>query len=1260
MNMTSAQKTLHTIRFALRVTGATVLLSPLGSAFAEVPPSTPLSLQASVPPNIFFLNDDSGSMDYELLINDTENHARLGQEDNHTPAIIHRSVPFSIPDALPDNYQQGNPLWCTFDNKARGYGRGNFWGYGFVLETEETSKCDVVSEKEWRARLHDINPLYYNPNKDYAPWPGTDADGNPLYRVMNINSADIDPTIKNGPTINLENDSAELDDNGKRKLHDSIEWNAWCKDNLSANGGCKGWRYYTWSDADNDGLVSEGELTVHWVKDLSDAKKTNFANWFSYHRNRKGVARYALGKAVLAAAGARIGYGAINEIRENTGRQVLIQDHSFNHQRSVLETLYSNRSAKAGSETPLQYSFDWVGKYFKKEDNDTLSSPILDKDAGGTCQVNSAIIMTDGFYTDEKVWEVDKDGIVSAAKKNGKYLVHFLSKSKINNADADTDNEFDGPPYNKGEPHQDTLADIAMYYYKNDLVPNGEDTNNDQVPPSADGIDTAPHEHLNTHAIAFGLSGTIQDPNNVDIESDDFVWPDPETNIFHEPGASIPARIDDLFHATVNGRGKYLNAHNPETLIESVSNIVRSIVEGRQMGTNSIATSSFVLNDQSKIFVTSFDTNTWSGELRAYSGSIDPNNITKAVPEGNSDLLWSTDTTLTEGMTRTILTYSGKGDEDNKIKAGTGIPFKWDDLPDTHKAMLTNDPNAKNLNDSDEQGESRLNYLRGGIDNRYRNRATVLGDIIGSSPRYVGPPPMIYPDTDPFGEKGRRYQAFWKNYSLRNNVRTPMVYVGVNDGMLHGFNADTGEEILAYVPYAVFNKLKGLTSPDYNHSFFVDQTPTIAEAYFNPRKDDTNASWNTALVGGLGTGGKGLFALNVTDPGSFSEDDASDIVLWEFTNDDDGDMGYSLAKPTIALLPSGRWAAITGNGYDSDNGDAVLFIIYLDANPANGWDKGTDSSDDYTKITLPGTKNGLFSPTVVDTDGDGMMDRVYAGDLKGNLWAFDLSDSDADNWKVAYGNKNTLQPLFKANSNQPITAKPTVIRHPTESPNGDSRPISLMIYFGTGRFFLSSDLNNKDMQSFYAVWDTGVNGNLNRDNLAAQAMTTGIDSGLGIGARVTNSETTVDYSSQFGWYLDLKDKDDDDNDIFLGERIFSQAVYARGIILFTTYTPFGGACGGGGSSWLMFIDALDGSYSNKPIININNDTIVDNDDRVTLNEVTTPPSGIQGLAVFSTDSLTLSNERTLRGTAGGGEGRETNLFGDVSGKRMSWKELRPE
>jgi type IV pilus assembly protein PilY1 len=491
-----------------------------------------------------------------------------------------------------------------------------------------------------------------------------------------------------------------------------------------------------------------------------------------------------------------------------------------------------------------------------------------------------------------------------------------------------------------------------------------------------------------------------------------------------------------------------------------------------------------------------------------------------------------------------------------------------------------------------------------------------------------------------------------------------MVYVGANDGALHGFHAETGNEVLRYFPgdlYEAGDKAgyHFLTDPDYDHLPYVDGTPVVSDAYIKTTPSGEE-SWRTVLVGTEGGGGSGLFALDITEPNIFNDDgtSAEDVVLWEFTQDNFADLGYTYSRPTIALLNDGRWAAITGNGDADDGLDGYLMILYLEGGIGD-W-SGEESVDDY--IAIPTDEfGGLSSPTVIDTDGDGDADRAYAGDTEGNLWVFDLSSEDPDNWEVANGG----DPLFENTRDdpQPITVKPTVVRHPTVPYDEASNAPNVMVLFGTGRLNTEDDKSDTAVQTFYGIWDRGDTNLTHSLNLVAQEFVFEDEN-----TRITNPSLEVNYKSsspEYGWYIDLLTDTDP-----IGERVVSDAVVRDDMIFFNTVIPTEDPCEYGGTGWMMSVRIENGGSSMSPVVDQNDDGLFNNEDtsEVTLaGDSEKTDVGLSGKKVEDDEGLPggpaiIGDKLFTRGSKEGEEPKDTALApvtGSTPVGRLSWEQLFP-
>ena len=655
----------------------------------------------------------------------------------------------------------------------------------------------------------------------------------------------------------------------------------------------------------------------------------------------------------------------------------------------------------------------------------------------------------------------------------------------------------------------------------------------------------------------------------------------------YSAGRGIDYRADTnrgscLYNRTDPGQATLVTGATSGTLTNNVSGTVATInavleaVAGGIAQSGSAAAVSFStgsLTEGSQLYQSKFNAKDWSGDLVAYELGSDGSLGSQA---------WSAANRLdaTTPGSRVMMTLGAQRG------VAVGTPFRWSAITSIQKNDLRTEPNSSRGNVS--KGTARLEYLRGDRSNEgkgfgFRVRGSALGDIWHSSAIYVGKPGQSWPDSGGgFPDGSNKYSVF----SSTQSARTPVVYVGANDGFLHGFRASDGKEVLAYAPSTLFSTsisagYHRLTDPNFNHNnLYVDGTPTVSDAFFAGPSTKTQ-TWHTVLAGTLGGGGRGLFALDVTNPSAFRESNAAKTVLWEFTNATDAHLGYTYSRPTIALMNNGRWALITGNGLedtatDSTGGDAQLFVIYLDGGVDGTWTYGTD----YIRITTgsgsTSSRNGLFSPAVVDLDRNGTADRIYAGDLNGSLWAFDVSNSIDTKWSPAHGR----QPLFTGSSGQSITTKPTVIRHPTVS-NG-SAP-NLMVLFGTGRFLADGDKTRSNTQSFYGIWDNGT-GALTRSSLASQTFLLN-DSGKR--ARVLDPYLKVKYEKktgrQYGWYIDLPAK---------GERVVSEALVRGKIVYFNSIIPDVSVCASGGSGWEMSVKTENGGSPDAPVFDFNEDGAV--------------------------------------------------------------------
>jgi Tfp pilus tip-associated adhesin PilY1 len=899
-----------------------------------------------------------------------------------------------------------------------------------------------------------------------------------------------------------------------------------------------------------------------------EQERQNFANWYSFYRRRMHTAIAAMSQVIYQMAGVNIGIRGINGdiVQEVLPIKVGTDDDTS----TLLTTLYSYVQQARG--TPLRRGLEKVGQYYNQEDDPINGgigdSPYEANGEGGECQQCFAIVMTDGYW-------------------NG-------STPDADNEDGDGNTAFDGPPY--GDDYDHTLADVAMYYYENDLA----SLLDNKVPKNPE--DNAEHQHMVTYGVSFGVTGTLN-PADYDLSSGVTVpWPQivPDNR----------TTLDDLWHASVNGRGMFLSASNPQELISSLLAIMENIA-ARTGSASSVSINGDELYDtvgaNIRMFQASYSSGTMTGDVKSYA--IDE--ITGGVTETP---LWSAVDILendldTYGHTsRIVATYSDV--------SHAGIPFRYTNISTSGSTEQQNyllpdwgDPVVATP-------ENLINYLRGDETHEeknggpFRNRLKPLADIVHSSPVHT------------------------------NGV----LYVGGNDGMLHAINAENGRELFSYVPNLVYENLKEFGNPDYQHKFFVDLTPTVKSGVI------ISGVQKTLLVGGLGKGGKGYYCLDISgvsnDPCVISSENIlASRVMWEYPNSgtttsERDDMGYTYSKAFVVKSndpTNARWIVVFGNGYNSENSKAVLLIL----NPSDGsLLKRID--------TQVGSCNGLSTPLLVDYDSDEKVDFIYAGDLKGNLWKFDLTSNNFSDWDVAYKSGASPQPLFQAKGpggeTQHITTKPDAMFHCEKG--------GIMVVFGTGMYLGGDDLLDTSTQTIYGIWDYQYEDNDNTEYLGSfdrgstpllsnqplydisMLEQTSIWEGYVDVGGVT-SYVRVLSANEPDWQTTTKDPDDFScgentgsipcdpnstgndpdpvNDVgwyfdfpTTGERVVSDLLIRLGNVVLIAFTPADSPCSAGGDSMVMEMDACTGGRLPYAQFDLNDDGVIDEDDLIKIPDPDNP------------------------------------------------------
>ncbi len=586
-----------------------------------------------------------------------------------------------------------------------------------------------------------------------------------------------------------------------------------------------------------------------------------------------------------------------------------------------------------------------------------------------------------------------------------------------------------------------------------------------------------------------------------------------------------------------------------------------------------------------KAYQTWFDPSTWRGDLAAYAvaktGAIDVSDRQWFASERVAAQNWDTG--------RRIVTRNGT----------TNVAFRWANLSAAQQASVGDNVTGPKLVDfvrgdrSNEKqytevaGDGTVTVLSGSATGVFRARANVLGDIIHGRPIFVSAPQADY-----FFDSHDAFKS-------ANSNRPGVVYVGANDGMLHAFSASTGDEIFAYVPSMLIGSLKYLSASPYTHTYFVDGGLAAGDVNLGT---SGSPAWRTMLVGGLGAGGKGLYALDVTSAAAVDENAAKAKIQWEITASSPGftDLGYTYGDPVIVRLNNGTWAAVVGNGYNNaGSGRSVLFVIDIATGTlVRALSVGTGTAAN------PG---GLSAPTAVDTNADGKTDYIYAGDVDGNMWKFDLRDAAPANWTAP------AAPLYSAP--MPIIGAPDVAGHPLGG---------FMVYFGTGQLFTKAQASDPNAQNYaYGIWDGAPAGNT---ALLDQTLTAATHASTSKAVRVSSGKEIRWQGSgtvHKGWRTALAP----------GEHILTTGFIRDGRYQFTSVNPsVVNAALPNGANWLMELDYLNGGTDGTLVFDLNDNAVLDDGDRVASSGPSDVPNGTMvpvgislGAGLYSQPLLALVN-----------------------------------
>lgn len=1150
-----------------------------GGALAQVP----LNSAVSVPPGFVMAVDDSGSMTFQTLF----------------PG------------------QDGSAFWNPATANTNGYFTGT--GANAVLRTSGTegSFHYVIPSQGFRingydrrtiapidrfgfARSSDYNPAYFNPIEKYLPW----KKPNPTTKVIeDYPQANVDRTLANPDgTAWIQLSSADVawpgwastggddyftvpngatlpkgtyyhynfytdDQRNCGGLTSSNDWRTLPND-LKLSATCEvGIRYYPATfylktntvieapetkPADYFGYKAAPVAIANACGDgctlyryeirpgnfqstaQFDKARQSFANWFSFYGNRNRSLKAAMTIALEGTEKMRVGLFTINGGLTN----VTMRDMSVVNDKAAL---YTEKLLTVGASggTPNRAAVDWIGKQFMRTGENV---PVK-----YACQINAGMLFTDGYS--------NQGGPATGSQ------------------DADMP-----PPLRDN--FANTLADTAAYYYKINLRPDLP-TGKVAVPeacrltPNDPKLDCRADPHMNFYGVTLGAKGDIYgqtyNPNTNTPDPYDGSWQPP----WRERQDDRPSTVDEIWHATMNSRGQFINATTPSKITDAMRAILAS-VGGSETPSGTLGLTGSRIGKNSLVVVPKY---TPAGNGTDWFSYLNASTLT-----GNPVTGLVTETPKWEAAVR--LEGAGRNIRFGKTTAGSVVPAVTDFQASALGAndaevlaALCSDPLQNcagkfNRINGGVTGAQAVEYLRGSrtLDGtKLRKRTTLLGDIVNSTP-------LLSSFSDDYGYTGLRnndntgfdvlhYGEYLKSKRpVGTAEKPPLVLVGANDGMFHAFDGATGDEKFAYIPATSVGHMGNLLFPYrpqdrndqvFQHRFYVDGLITVSDAH-------DGAAWRTVAAASVGAGGRGVFAIDLTDGAS--------NVLWEINDkvseaNGGKDIGSVLGK--IAIVPvkqAGnqiKWKAIFGNGYDSVNGKAVLFMVDI----ADG--TVTRITAQETGANLPTrTKNGLGNLIAIDRYKgttsqelrDGFADTVYAGDLNGAVWKFDLRDNS-----VAFGGN----PLFVARYNDDYNLRQPILGGFEATLAGDN----VMVYFGSGSFSFVEDPTDNAMQTVYGVIDSGVPVT-GRGELQAQYAYRDPSTSERL---VTKDRLNA---TKKGWYLNLgvdADGAGGGAPIATGERFVGNPRIQNGILFFPTYDPVASdGCATSGNNWLYGLNALSG------------------------------------------------------------------------------------
>ncbi|MHB8785498.1 MAG: pilus assembly protein [Thauera sp.] len=1209
--------------FAIHVGICSMLAASFPTAAQTTIEQAPLSVSKAIPPNILYVLDDSGSMQFEYMP-----EAMLRADLSRNRASL-----TACQNASMTSVGENDGQYLFPHDSATIYGKTPY--------PDTPAADDPQSIRAVHMRSPMVNTIYYNPYVRYQPWidASSVSTATPTrYPNATATAARYNPY---GTTSTKTLDLTAAHTPSKQWLREPSSGAGWCKDAVATSRNFYPVTFYLLKTGGDTSKLSDfvryqyrpsaGSGSFHAL-DLATGLETtlssppwttgtwsqteelqNFANWFSYYRSRVLAARGGTGEAFVGLDPTyRVGYSVISRTGSTGTSFPLIGTtggFAGTPKQTWYEHLYSGQGADFRSGTPLRKALENAGTYYETADPWGAVS----------CRASVTMLMTDG------VWN-------SAAQSSTYRNADNEPGDTITGLIGDKQASFSYSPVNPfADATADTLADVALGFWKKDLQSNLKNN----VPPTNNN--PAFWQHMITMTVGLGVT-----PTGIKLDGQLYEQPDVADKIFSmlcDPATDKscnqsryavewpPAAADsanntaDLLHAAVNGRGTFVSALNPQQFEAGVKGALESITPTRPGSGASLAANSTRLEEGTLVFQAEYRRNEqgiWSGDLSAYS-------VEKTSGIASEVKKWSAaerlDTRDFVASPRSVFFHA----------PGNSTPiqvFSLSNLSSTQKDKLGADSRqpTKLAELVDYIRGDRSNEANGSNTGLFRQRSSLLGSIVHSQPVYVGAPRATAYTTATFNGSVD-YSTFAAGSA---KTRIPLVYVQANDGMLHAFyaNADTnntvraGDEAFAFIPNAVImNSLGVFADPAIDHRYHLDGEITVADAY------DSTLGWRTILVGTLGRAGRGIYALDITDPSAIK-------LLWEHDATSLPEIGNVLGKPVIAQIANGTWSVIFGNGPNNTGGQARLIMLSAFTGVKTVVSVGT------------GTNGYLSAPYTWDQDNNGFFETVYVGtahDAGGSLWRItNLSGSPS------------LRQIFSTQTGQKVTAAPVVAKNPS---TGD-----VWAFFGTGQYLNLVDLADTTKQSWYGIIDdwknTGTAPDVRLDRNGKSDLVKRLITAEGtvgnFAVRAISTAADKDMSNMKGWYIDLMPPNSTSS---IGERMVVPNVIQGRTLIGTTRIPDASdPCDLTGSGFVMAIDPFTGAALPRTFFDLNGDRLFTQADMMMVNGKLTIVSGIGFKAspnspIFIENAMQVSLDDASKKTV-------STQGGSATPGRTAWREIR--